>query len=152
MRSPLFVRRVKSIAIGLSLLCAAVVLGAQTPAPVLVFAAASMQTAIDELSPAITRATGIPVKASYAASSALARQIDNGAPADIFISADLDWMDYLAQRARIRPESRTNLLGNDLVLIAPAGRPVSLAIAPGFGLAAAPTPRPCPRASTRKKR
>jgi molybdate transport system substrate-binding protein len=137
MRSPSFVRHVKVVVIGLSLLCAAAVLGAQGPAPVLVFAAASMQTAIDELSPAITQATGVPVKASYAASSALARQIESGAPADIFISADLDWMDYVAQRRLIRPESRANLLGNDLVLIAPTGRPVSLAIVPGFGLAAA---------------
>ena len=79
-------------------------------APVLVFAAASLQTAIDELTPAMTSATGVPVKASYAASSALAKQIENGAPADIFVSADLDWMDYLAERQRIRPESRVNLL------------------------------------------
>ncbi len=129
-------RAVKRAVIGLSLLCAAAVLGAQTPAPVLVFAAASMQTAIDELSPAIAQATGVPVKASYAASSALARQIESGAPADIFISADLDWMDYVAQRKLIRPESRTNLLGNDLVIVAPAGRSVSLTIGPGFPLAA----------------
>jgi molybdate transport system substrate-binding protein len=136
-RTLFFRRHVKIAAIGLVLLCAASVLRAQTPAPVLVFAAASMQTAIDELSPAITQATGVPVKASYAASSALARQIESGAPADIFISADLDWMDYVAQRHLIRAESRTNLLGNDLVMIAPAGRPVSLTIGPGFPLAAA---------------
>jgi molybdate transport system substrate-binding protein len=136
-RTLFFRRHVKIAAIGLVLLCASAVLRAQTPAPVLVFAAASMQTAIDELSPAITQATGVPVKASYAASSALARQIESGAPADIFISADLDWMDYVAQRHLIRAESRTNLLGNDLVMIAPAGRPVSLTIGPGFPLAAA---------------
>jgi len=106
-------------------------------APVLVFAAASLQTAIDELTPAMTSATGVPVKASYAASSALAKQIENGAPADIFVSADLDWMDYLAERQRIRPESRVNLLGNELVLVAPVGQRLTLAIAPNFPLAAA---------------
>ena len=77
------------------------------------------------------------VRASYAASSALARQIENGAPADLFISADLEWMDYLAERRLIRPASRVNLLGNRLVLIAPTDRPVTLKIAPGFPLAAA---------------
>jgi molybdate transport system substrate-binding protein len=77
------------------------------------------------------------VRVSYAASSALARQIENGAPADLFISADLEWMDHLAGRQLIRADSRVNLLGNRLVLIAPAGQPVTMKIAPGFGLAAA---------------
>jgi molybdate transport system substrate-binding protein len=79
----------------------------------------------------------VSVQTSYAASSALARQIENGAPADLFISADLDWMDYLAQRKLVRVDSRVNLVGNDLVLVAPAGRMLTLAIGPGFGLAAA---------------
>lgn len=110
----------------------------QSPtAEALIFAAASLQTALDELTPAIERATGVHVRTSYAASSALARQIESGAPADIFISADLDWMDYVAQRRLIRQESRVNLLGNQLVLIAPAGRPVALEIGPRFPLAAA---------------
>jgi molybdate transport system substrate-binding protein len=118
--------------------CLAATAGAESQAPsVLVFAAASLQTAIDELSPAITKATGVTVKASYAASSALAKQIENGAPADIFMSADLDWMDYLAERRLIRQESRINLLGNDLVLVAPANRKITMAIGPNFGLAAA---------------
>jgi molybdate transport system substrate-binding protein len=107
------------------------------PASVLVFAAASLQTALDELTPAIAQATGVTVRTSYAASSALARQIEQGAPADLFISADLEWMDYLSQRRLIRAGSRVELVGNDLVLIAPAGRPVALAIAPGFALARA---------------
>jgi molybdate transport system substrate-binding protein len=101
----------------------------------LVFAAASLQTALDELIPAIARDTGVRVRASYAASSALARQIDAGAPADLFLSADVEWMDYVASRGLIRPDSRGNLLGNTLVLIAPAGEPVHLRIAPGFPLA-----------------
>lgn len=107
------------------------------PSRVLIFAAASLQTAIAALTPAMASATGASVQTSYAASSALARQIENGAPADIFISADLDWMDYLARRRLVRVDSRVNLLGNDLVLVAPAGRTLALAIGPGFGLAAA---------------
>ena len=112
----------------------------QTPAPsdntVLVFAAASVQTALDEIAPAAERATGVRMRMSYAASSALARQIENGAPADIFLSADLEWMDYVAERRLIQAGSRVNLLGNQLVLIATASRPVTLKIAPGFPLAA----------------
>ena len=104
---------------------------------VLVFAAASLQTALDELVDPIQRATGARVRVSYAASSALARQIENGAPADLFLSADLDWMDYLAERHLIQPNSRVNLLGNRLVLIAPRSKPVMLKIRPGFALAAA---------------
>ena len=74
---------------------------------------------------------------SYAASSALAKQIEDGAPADIFISADLDWMDYLAKKNLIKPETRANLLGNQLVLIAPANSTVKLDIGPDFPLAQA---------------
>ena len=104
---------------------------------VLVFAAASLQGALDELAGPVERATGARIRVSYAASSALARQIENGAPAEIFISADLDWMDYLAARTLIRPDSRGNLLGNRLVLIAPRATKVGLKIGKGFGLAAA---------------
>ena len=87
-------------------------------ADVLVFAASSLQTALDALAGPAERATGVRMRVSYAASSALARQIDNGAPADLFISADIDWMDYLAERHRIQISSRVNLLGNRLVLVA----------------------------------
>ena len=90
---------------------------------VFVFAAASLQTALDAIAPAAERATGVQMRVSYAASSALARQIENGAPADLFISADLDWMDYLADRQLIRTDTRVNLLGNRLVLIAPRAQP-----------------------------
>ncbi len=124
--------------LAMAALVVSLVTAAAAPVPsVLIFAAASLQTALDALTPAITQATGVSIKTSYAASSALARQIENGAPADLFISADLDWMDYLAQRRLIRAESRVNLLGNDLVLVAPAARKVSLAVGPNFGLAAA---------------
>ena len=83
------------------------------------------------------RGTGKRAAISYAASSLLAKQIENGAPADLFISADPEWMDYLEQRKQIRSGSRSNLLGNSLVLISPAGSAVPLTIAPGFPLAAA---------------
>jgi molybdate transport system substrate-binding protein len=102
---------------------------------VLIFAASSLQTALDDLVIRIQRATDVDVRVSYAASSALARQIDNGAPADLFISADLDWMDYLSGRKLIRDDSRVNLVGNRLVLVAPAGQPLTLMIRPGFDLA-----------------
>jgi len=111
--------------------------GAARPASdVLVFAAASLQTALDELTPQMARAAGTPVRVSYAASSALARQIESGAPADLFISADERWMNYVADRHLIKADSRVNVLGNTLVLIAPAHQPVTLKIAPGFALAA----------------
>lgn len=103
----------------------------------LVFAAASLKNALDAVAADFSGAPDAPVRISYAASPTLAKQIEAGAPADIFISADLAWMDYLAERGLIRADSRRNLLGNTLVLIAPAEAPVDLAIAPGFPLAAA---------------
>ena len=116
---------------------AAPALAAPQAKDVLIFAASSLQTALDELAGAAGKAAGVRMKMSYAASSALARQIENGAPAEIFISADLDWMDYLAERKLIRPESRRNLLGNRLVLVAPKCTKTGLTIEKGFGLAAA---------------
>jgi molybdate transport system substrate-binding protein len=127
------VRVVLALALGLTALSAASH-ATETP-KVLVFAASSLQTALDELASPIEQATGIHIVASYAASSALARQIEDGAPADLFISADVEWMDYLAARRLIRANSRVNLLGNQLVLVAPARRPVTLSIAQGFALA-----------------
>ena len=103
----------------------------------LVFAASSLQTALDALTPAIERTTGFNVRVSYAASSTLARQIANGAPAELFISADQDWMDDVASKGLIDLTTRVNLLGNTLVLVAPAKQPATLAIAPGFPLATA---------------
>jgi molybdate transport system substrate-binding protein len=100
------------------------------------FIAASMKNAIDDISAAFTKQTGIKVVASYAASSALIKQIENGAPADVFASADLDWMDYGAQKKLIKDDTRVNLLGNRLVLIAPKDSKIGeVTIAPGFDLA-----------------
>jgi molybdate transport system substrate-binding protein len=86
---------------------------------VTIFAAASMKNAIDDINAAFTKAAGIKAVASLAASSALAKQIEQGAPADVFASADLAWMDYLEKKNLIKNDSRVNLLGNKLVLIAP---------------------------------
>ena len=101
-----------------------------------VFAAASLKDALDENAKAYQALAGDRIVVSYAASSALAKQIDAGAPADLFISADLEWMDYLQQRRLIKIDTRQNLLRNRLVLIAPADSKVSVSIAPGFPLAA----------------
>src|SRR6185312_8132714 len=84
-----------------------------------VFAAASMKNALDEIDELFTNRSGIKVVASYAASSALMKQIEQGAPADVFLSADVDWMNYGAKHNLIKNDSRENLLSNRLVLIAP---------------------------------
>jgi molybdate transport system substrate-binding protein len=105
---------------------------------VVVFAAASLKNALDEAAAGFAKDTGKPApKISYAASNTLAKQIEAGAPADVFLSADLDWMDYLASKDLIRPDTRVNLLGNRLVLIAPKDATVSLTIGSGFDLATA---------------
>jgi molybdate transport system substrate-binding protein len=102
-----------------------------------VFAAASMKNALDEVDALFTRRSGIKVVASYAASSALMKQIEQGASADVFLSADTEWMDYGAKRNLIKNDTRENLLGNRLVLIAPKDSKIDkVNIAPGFDLAA----------------
>jgi molybdate transport system substrate-binding protein len=105
--------------------------------PVIVFAAASLKNALDAISAAWEQESGQTVKASYAASSTLAKQMEQDAPAQIFISADLDWMDYVAAKILIKKESRSDLLGNKLVLIAPKDSPASLDLKPGADLAKA---------------
>jgi molybdate transport system substrate-binding protein len=104
---------------------------------ILVFAAASLTDALQELGEDFGHSSGIAVKISFGGSSALARQIENGAPADVFLSADRDWMDYLQTRKLIQSASRHDLLGNRLVLIAPATSTISLRIEPHFGLSQA---------------
>lgn len=107
------------------------------PAPITVFAAVSLKNALDEVDGAYTAESRIPVRAAYAASSALARQIEQGAPADAFISADSNWMDHLAQCKLIVAASRRDVMSNHLALIAPAGSSVRLTIRKGFALARA---------------
>jgi len=103
---------------------------------ILVFAAASLKNALDEAAAQWQRESGKKVVISYAASNTLIKQIEQGAPADMFISADLDWMDYGQQKGLIKPDTRSNLLGNRLVLIAPKDSNISANIQPGFDLAA----------------
>jgi molybdate transport system substrate-binding protein len=102
---------------------------------VVVFAAASLKNALDAINAQWQKETGKRAAISYAASSALARQIEQGAPAQMFISADLDWMDYLAQRNLIEPRTRADLLGNRIVLVAPKDKATAIDIEPGFDLA-----------------
>jgi len=102
----------------------------------IVFAAASMKNALDEVDVAYSAKAGVKIVASYAASSALAKQIEQGAPADIFVSADTDWMDYEIRKKNIDETTRVNLLGNALVLIAPKDSKIeNVRIGPGFDLA-----------------
>jgi molybdate transport system substrate-binding protein len=101
-----------------------------------VFAAASMKNALDDIDAAYTAKTGVRIVASYAASSALARQIEQGAPADVFLSADTDWMDYSIGKNNINQPTRVKLLGNALVLIAPKDSKIdNVSIGPGFDIA-----------------
>lgn len=114
-------------------------LGVFAPAPafagdVLVFAAASLKNALDDAAAAYDKHHA-PIRISYAASSALAKQIENGAPADIYISADLDWMNDVEKHGMIQPHTRRNLLGNLLVLIAPVDSKLKVDIKPDFPLA-----------------
>lgn len=106
-------------------------------APVVVFAAASLKNALDEAAKTWTAKSGVEVKSSYAASSALAKQIEAGAPADIYISADLDWMNYVDNKKLVKAGTRTNLLGNSIVLVANKKEWTKggVKIAPGFPLA-----------------
>lgn len=105
--------------------------------PLLVFAAASLTNVLDEIGPAYTQQSKQPVKFSYAASAALARQMEAGARADVFFSADLEWMDYVQARNLIDRSTRRNVLGNRLALVAPADSRIELKIGPGFKLAEA---------------
>jgi molybdate transport system substrate-binding protein len=125
------------------LFAAFVVLCGSTLSPVLaqdksltVFAAASIKNALDTIDAAYSAKTGVHIVASYAASSTLAKQIEQGAPADIFLSADTGWMDYAIARKNINEATRVNLLGNRIVLIAPNDSKIdNVAIGPGFDLA-----------------
>jgi molybdate transport system substrate-binding protein len=108
------------------------------PAPVTVFAAASLKNVLDEAAAAYAKDSGTPpARINYAASSVLAKQIEQGAPADVFLSADTRWMDDLASKGLIKTASRKDLFTNHLALVAPKDAATRLAIKPGFPLAAA---------------
>lgn len=123
-----------AIVLALALGLASTVASAAT---VTVFAAASLKESMDAQARQFESRTGTKVVVSYAASNALAKQIEAGAPADVFISADLEWMDYLDQRRFLAPNARVTLLGNSLVLIAPAAGKLTLKIEQGFALRSA---------------
>jgi molybdate transport system substrate-binding protein len=130
-------RRLAGLFAAFAILCGSASLPASAQDKSLtVFAAASMKNALDDIDAAYTAKTGVKIIASYAASSALAKQIEQGAPADIFVSADTDWMDYAATRNAINAPTRVNLLGNSIVLIAPKDSGVgNVPIGQGFDLA-----------------
>jgi molybdate transport system substrate-binding protein len=130
-------RRLLSLVLAL-LLAVGLGLPVAAQGPVTIFAAASLRNALDQAAAQYAKETGTPpAKISYAASSALARQIEQGAPADLFISADTDWMDYLAMKGLLRSGTRIDLFTNQLALIAPKGSTVKLTIQRGFPLAKA---------------
>lgn len=122
------------LAIGLLWLATGLVLPTWAVDQVTVFAAASATNAIQDLAALYEKEQGVKVVASFAASSALAKQIEQGAPADVFISADLKWMAYLDDKDKIVKTSRRNLLGNRLVLVAPKGKVFPVKLEKGFDL------------------
>ncbi|MEZ5774624.1 MAG: molybdate ABC transporter substrate-binding protein [Hyphomicrobiaceae bacterium] len=102
---------------------------------VLVFAAASLRNALDKVNADCAARTGVTATASYAATSALARQIEAGAPADVFFAADLAWMEKLLAEGEVKKDTVRQLLGNDIVLIAPAGEAPAATIGRDLDLA-----------------
>jgi molybdate transport system substrate-binding protein len=120
----------------LSALVLSLVAGVVHADTLVVFAAASLTNALQDIGKAFETRSGHTVKFSFAASSALARQIEAGAQAQIFLSADEQWMDYLAERKLLAAGTRTDLLGNSLVLVTPTDSKASVTLKPGFDLAA----------------
>jgi molybdate transport system substrate-binding protein len=119
------------------LLSVATTVGHAAERTLTVFAAASLTDVLQEIGHAYTAQTHQPVRFSFAASSVLAKQIESGAPADVFVSADEEWMDYLAARKLIQAATRRDIVTNALVLVAPVDSKLQLRIAPGFPLGAA---------------
>lgn len=105
---------------------------AQAKESITVYAAASLTDAMNDLSKLYQQQHKIDVKTSYAGSSTLAKQIEAGAPANVFISADEQWMNYLQNKKRVQPQDRVNLLGNSLVLITPKSQPIKIKMDKSF--------------------
>lgn len=125
---------IAALAAGAFVLSSGAVSAADSDKPLVVFAAASLTDALNDVGAACTTETGVAFKPSYAASSALAKQIESGAPADLFMAADEEWMDYLDKKFLIARSSRHDLLGNKLVLIAPADSTAKVKITTGPAL------------------
>jgi molybdate transport system substrate-binding protein len=131
-----FVRRLLAIGLSVALIFAAPGAGqAQTSGKLVVFAAASLATALNAIQPIFTQDKNQPVAISYGSSGTLAKQIEQSAPADVFISADTKWIDYLEKKKLLASGTRRDLLSNELVLIEPADGQTKLKIRPGFDLA-----------------
>ena len=128
-------QRLLGLLIALSVVTAPMAPAAEESQGLVVFGASSLTNVLDELDQAYTAKTRVPVKGSYAASSALAKQIEQGAPADLFFSADTDWVDYLDKRMLLKAGTRKDVVSNRLVLIAPADSTIQVKIAPRFDLA-----------------
>lgn len=127
----------KSLRLGLVTVASLISFAANADQKVTVFAAASLTNAISEIAAEYEKSQQANIQTSFAASSTLAKQIEKGAPADIFISADTKWMNYLQDKNLIKKESKVNLLGNQLVLIAPKSKVFKVNMEKGFDLAAA---------------
>jgi len=121
-----------------ALLCAGIATGVEPAEPLVIFAAASLTDAVGEIGNQFTRATGIPIKPSFAASSALAKQIESGAPVGVFFSADEEWMNYLEERELLAAGTRRDVLANKLVVVVPSDSTVtSLKLDSGASVVAA---------------
>ncbi|MES0100234.1 molybdate ABC transporter substrate-binding protein [Mesorhizobium sp. M0019] len=120
---------------GVAAMLFAAIPGAVAQEKVAVFAAASLKNALDAVNKACEADVGEAATISYAASPALAKQIEAGAPADVFISADLDWMKYLSDKKLTKPDTEVKLLGNEIVLVAPKDSKAETKIEKGFDLA-----------------
>ena len=128
-------RTLRAVALALTLsFLAYAVQAAEEAQPVVVFAAASLTDAVTEIGAAFTKETGIPIKPSFAASSALAKQVEQGAPAGVFFSADQEWMDYLDKKELLAPGTRRDVVANKLVLVAPADSTAQVKIQSGPAL------------------
>jgi molybdate transport system substrate-binding protein len=130
-------RRLATIGIVVFSAVSALAIADQTEHKVTVYAAASLTNAIGDIALQYQKTRGVKVVCSFAASSALAKQVENGAPADVFISADSKWMNYLQDKNKIDQASRHDLLGNHLVLIAPKGQSFKVEMDKSFDFAKA---------------
>lgn len=124
--------RLTKLIIALSLTFISSLAQSEADKKVVIFAAASLTNAIDEISNMYEKESKIQIQTSYASSSTLAKQIENGAPADVFISADTKWMNYLKEKNALTNSSTTNLLNNNLVLITPKGKAFKVEMNPSF--------------------
>ncbi len=127
----------RRVLLGLAMAATVAPLARAQSSGLVIFAAASLKNALDDIA-AGWKDSGKPApRISYAASSALAKQMEQGAPADLFISADIDWMDYAEKKDLIQKDTRVNLLGNKIVLIAPRDAKTTVDVKQGFDLAKA---------------